>query len=60
VGISIGKLSASMVQWAHRRDLKVFTYTCNGPRQVAKAVRAGVDGIITDKPAWLAQRLEKP
>lgn len=57
VGIRISKLSAPMVQWAHKRDLRVFTYTCNGPRQVGKAVRAGADGIITDKPAWLVQHL---
>jgi glycerophosphoryl diester phosphodiesterase len=60
VGIRIGKLSTPMVQWAHRRGLRVFTYTCNGPRQVDKAVRAGVDGIITDKPAWLVRHLRKP
>jgi glycerophosphoryl diester phosphodiesterase len=57
VGISISNLSTPMVQWAHSQDLRVFTYTCNRPRQVGKAVRAGVDGIITDKPAWLAHHL---
>lgn len=53
VGVRIGDLSAQLVQWARGRSLKVFTYTCNGPRQVGKALRTGVDGIITDKPAWL-------
>jgi glycerophosphoryl diester phosphodiesterase len=60
VGIRIGQLSTSMVQWAHGRDLRVFTYTCNGPRQVDKAVRAGADGIITDKPAWLVRHFSQP
>ncbi len=59
VGIRINNLSTPMVQWAQRRDLRVFTYTCNGPRQVDKAVRAGVDGIITDKPAWLVRHLSQ-
>jgi glycerophosphoryl diester phosphodiesterase len=59
VGIRISNLSEQMVQWARRRSLKVFSYTCNGPRQVGKALRAGVDGIITDKPAWLIQHLNK-
>jgi glycerophosphoryl diester phosphodiesterase len=60
VGIRVSDLSTPMVQWAHRQDLRVFTYTCNGPRQVDKAARAGVDGIITDKPAWLVRHLSKP
>jgi len=37
--------------------LRIFTYTCNGPRQVKKAVRLGADAIITDRPGWLAGRL---
>jgi glycerophosphoryl diester phosphodiesterase len=60
VGIRVSNLSTPLVQWAHRRDLRVFTYTCNGPRQVDKALRAGVDGIITDKPAWLVRHLSRP
>lgn len=59
VGIRISNLSEQLVQWARRRSLKVFSYTCNGPRQVGKALRAGADGIITDRPAWLIQHLNK-
>jgi len=53
----ISNLSEQLVQWAQNRNLRVFTYTCNGERQVGKAVRAGVDAIITDRPAWLIQHL---
>lgn len=59
VDVRIGKLTEGLVQWAHNRKLRVFTYTCNGPRQVNKAVRAGVDAIISDRPAWLIQHLER-
>lgn len=57
VDIRIGKLSPLLAHWAHRHKLKLFTYTCNGPRQVKKALDLGVDAIITDRPAWLARLL---
>ena len=52
----ISNLSAELVRWAHERNLRVFTYTCNGKRQVAKAMQAGADAIITDRPAWLIRQ----
>lgn len=57
VGVKISNLSAKLVRWAQGRQLRVFTYTCNGPRQVNKAIRAGADAIISDRPAWLVQWL---
>lgn len=59
VGVRIGKLSATVMQWGRGKGLKVFTYTCNGPRQIKKAMQLGVDAIITDRPKWLAERLER-
>lgn len=57
VDVRISKLSPSLTHWAHRHNLKLFTYTCNGPRQVNKALNLGVDAIITDRPAWLVKFL---
>jgi glycerophosphoryl diester phosphodiesterase len=57
VGIKISKLSEHLVQKARLHNLRVFTYTCNGPRQVAKARRLGVDAIISDRPRWLIDRV---
>ena len=54
VDVDIEGLSATWVQWARQRRLRVFTYTCNTPFQVARALDLGVDGIITDRPGWLA------
>jgi glycerophosphoryl diester phosphodiesterase len=56
-GIRIGKLSATLAQWTRHKNLKLFTYTCNGPRQTEKALQFGVDAIITDRPRWLTERL---
>lgn len=59
VGVNISKLSTTLVQWVRQRNLHLLTYTCNGPRQVKKALGLGVDGIITDRPGWLRQHLNK-
>ena len=57
IDVHISKLTPPMVQKARSRDLQIMSYTCNGPRQVAKAMRLGIDAIITDRPGWLTQRL---
>lgn len=59
VDVPIGKLSPKLAVWAKERGLKLFTYTCNGPRQVAKALRLGVAAILTDRPGWLTDHLER-
>jgi glycerophosphoryl diester phosphodiesterase len=59
VDVRIGKLSARLAQWSRRRGLRLLTYTCNGPRQIIRAMRLGVDGIITDRPGWLTHRLAR-
>ena len=53
VGVQISKLSATLALWVRQRNLHLLTYTCNGPRQVKKAMQLGVDAIITDRPGWL-------
>jgi glycerophosphoryl diester phosphodiesterase len=57
VDVPIQKLNPPVVQWARNRGLHIMTYTCNGPRQVARAVRCGVDAIISDRPDWLTRHL---
>lgn len=57
IDVQIGKLSAPMVRKARGRGLRIMTYTCNTPRQVAKAMRLGLDAIISDRPDWLTRHL---
>jgi glycerophosphoryl diester phosphodiesterase len=59
VGVNISKLSTVLAQWVRRRNLRLLTYTCNGPRQVKKALQLGVDAIITDRPGWLSQHFKR-
>jgi glycerophosphoryl diester phosphodiesterase len=58
IDVRIGRLTAAMTEWAKSRGLRVFTYTCNGPRQVQKALRLGVDAILSDRPDWLTHYLD--
>jgi glycerophosphoryl diester phosphodiesterase len=55
VCVKISHLSAPLVQWAKKHRLNVFTYTCNGPRQVQKALKLNADAILSDRPGWLTQ-----
>ena len=57
IDVPIQRLDPTIVQWARNRDLRIMTYTCNGPRQLAKAVRLDVDAIISDRPDWLTRQL---
>ena len=41
-------LSASFIDAAHRNDMKIYAWTVNDAPDIAGAVLAGVDGIITD------------
>ena len=42
---------------AHAAGLRVVPWTANRPRDWARLIRAGMDGIITDDPAGLIQYL---
>jgi len=57
IDVPIGRLSPKLAAWARERSLKLCTYTCNGPRQVAKALRLGVDAILSDRPGWLTNHM---
>ncbi len=54
----IAALTPTLVAWARERGLRVCTYTCNGPRHLSKALRLGVDAVLSDRPGWLTARLK--
>ena len=37
----------------------LYAWTCNTPHSVTRAVAAGVEGVMSDRPAWLAERLKE-
>jgi glycerophosphoryl diester phosphodiesterase len=46
----IHHINQGLVDDAHRRGLRVITWTANHPADIAKAKKLGVDGIISDFP----------
>lgn len=57
VDVHIARLNENLIKSARQHRLRIMSYTLNGPRQVAKAMRMGIDGIISDRPGWLTQHL---
>jgi len=57
--LPVSKLSESFMDKAEKGRYRVLTYTCNTPEQIKKALEAGADVIMTDKPGWLCSYLAK-
>jgi len=55
--LNVRALTPAFVDRVHGLGKPVLTFTCDTPRDVARALAAGADGIITDRPAWLRDRL---
>jgi glycerophosphoryl diester phosphodiesterase len=49
------RVSKRAIQFAHERGLKVWAYTINHPRPARRLLRAGIDGLITNKPALMRE-----
>lgn len=47
------------IEAIHRRGLKVWVYTVDDPRRVTALVKAGIDGIITNRPGALLKQLDR-
>lgn len=43
-------VTPKLVADAHQRDLKVFVYTVNSPKEIARMTALGVDGVFCDFP----------
>ena len=57
---SRSQLRKRFVRNAHRHGLTVLVYGVNTVRQLARAQRFGVDGIITDFPERMVRRQSEP
>jgi glycerophosphoryl diester phosphodiesterase len=50
-------IDAKFVQQVKSAGLKLYTWTVNDAAVAKQLVAAGVDGITTDRPAWLREQL---
>ncbi len=55
---NIKHLNADFAQQVHESGKPLFTFTCNHERHLKKALSCGVNGVMSDNPAWLAEALK--
>jgi len=53
VCLNIRALRADFVRAVHDAGRPVLVFTCDSPKDVDRCLAAGVDGIISNRPAWL-------
>jgi len=51
----VRSLTPGFAAAVHRANRPLLTYTCNTRTTVERALAAGVTGIISDRPGWLAE-----
>ena len=54
-----GPITPEFVASAHQAGLKVYIWTVDSLRRARELQEAGVDGITTNRPAWLREQLRK-
>jgi len=54
-----GPVNARTVRKLKDAGLNVYVWTVDSPAQARKLVAAGVDGITTNRPGWLRQKLDQ-
>ncbi|MCP3901370.1 MAG: glycerophosphodiester phosphodiesterase [Desulfobacteraceae bacterium] len=58
-GLCINKnmLTIELVNFAHKHNMKMFTYSCNTEKELSRLLNLNLDGIMTDKAEWLVKRM---
>ena len=51
----VRSLTTGFARAVHRANRPLLTYTCNTKTAVERALEAGVTGVISDRPGWLAE-----
>ena len=53
-------MDSAFVAQVKAAGLKLYTWTVNDAAVAKKLTAAGIDGITTDRPAWLREQLRVP
>ncbi|MEZ6049449.1 MAG: glycerophosphodiester phosphodiesterase family protein [Planctomycetaceae bacterium] len=53
------KVDAEFIKQVKATGLGLYVWTVNNPDQARQLVRDGIDGITTDRPAFLREAIEK-
>ena len=57
LSVDVRTITPAIVRAAHELGRPVLAYTCNSTRAVARALDAGADGLMSDRPGWLRERI---
>jgi glycerophosphoryl diester phosphodiesterase len=52
-----GPITAGLIKQVKEARLKLYVWTVDSPRTAQRLIDSGVDGITTNRPGWLRQRL---
>ncbi len=52
-------ISKDYVEAVHRSGMKMFAWTVDDPVEAARLIESGIDGITSNRPAWLSEQLNR-
>lgn len=52
-------ISQDYVEAVHRSGMKMFAWTVDDPEDAARLIEIGIDGITSNRPAWLKEQLNE-
>lgn len=55
-----GPIDRDFVRKVKAAGLKCYVWTVDSPEEARRLIAAGVDGITTNRPAWLRQQVQRP
>ena len=60
LSVDIQRLRPDFANAVRRARRPLMAWTCNDEAQVTLARSCGVEGIMSDRPRWLAEQLQQP
>ena len=55
-----GPIDREFAKAVHDAGLSLYVWTVDDPAEARRWIEAGVDGITTNRAAWMAEEMEKP
>jgi glycerophosphoryl diester phosphodiesterase len=52
-------ISKDYVDAVHQSGMKMFAWTVDDPVEAARLIESGIDGITSNRPAWLSEQLNR-
>ena len=59
LSVDVRTLTPAFAAAVREAGKPILAYTCNTPRRLERALRAGAIGVLSDRPGWLKTALER-